>query len=164
MALSDLRRLAATFRRSPPGMPAQDQVGAAPPAPEPPGAPAATAAGAVAALKLQIEWGADEALCEQPVVRLRGAGGLPRAEVPAAPPERLWPAELAVLMAFTPGQRITDPVRAAQYFAGEAHRVLDQARAEPDGAARLMARYRRRGVGGLSANSTPPPRPWICRV
>ena len=116
----------------------------------------------VAALKLQFEWGADEALSEQPLDRRRGGGGLSRAEasVPASPPERMWAAELAVLMAFTPGQRITDPARAAQYFAGEAHRVLDQARHEPNGAERLMAKYRRRGVGGLSANSTPPARPW----
>jgi len=51
----------------------EEQI-AMPAAPEP---PAATPAEAAAALKLQLEWGADEALCEQPVDRLRGAGGCP---------------------------------------------------------------------------------------
>jgi len=80
-------------------------------------------------------------------------------EVDGAMPERMWAAELAVLMAFTPGQRIADPVQAAQFFAAEALRLLDKARAEAGGAARVMDEYRRRGAGARSAGIVPPPSP-----
>src|SRR5579875_2149834 len=75
-------------------------------------------------------------------------------------PEEMWPAELAVLMAYTPGLRITNAARAARYFAAAAHELLDQARHEPNGAERLMALFRRRAGGAASARSTKP-RPWV---
>ena len=76
----------------------------------------------------------------------------PDAPLPTAPSDAetlaAWEAELAALLGAAPAQRITDPEKAAAYFAAEARRRLAQVRHDRQAADRLMGFWRHaRGTG-----------------